>query len=75
MLAGYINQSKAITKEAFITILFYSMFVHILYLDLVAIDVLIREGYMLRRYGGLMDSPVLPNYLTNILLAMIMKEK
>jgi hypothetical protein len=29
---------------------------------------------MMRRYGGLMDSPVQPNYLTNILLAMIITE-
>lgn len=74
MLAGYINQSKDVTKETFITILFYSMFIHILYLDLVAIDTLLHKGYMLRRYAGLMDSPVLPNYLTNILLAMIIAE-
>ena len=74
LLAVYVNQSKHITKETLITILFYSMFIHILYIDLVAIDRLFHEGVMISRYGGLMDSPVLPNYLTNILLAMIIAE-
>ena len=74
LLADYVNRSKYTTKESLITILFYSMFIHILFLDLVAIDTLFQKGYMLRRYGGLMDSPVLPNYLTNILLAMIIAE-
>mgnify|MGYP006080252395 CR=1 FL=1 len=74
LLANYINRSKKISKESFITVLFYSLFVHIIYLDFAAIDYLFHEGVMLRRYGGLMDSPVLPNYLTNILLAMIIAE-
>ena len=74
LLANYANNSKNISKESLITILFYSLFLHILYLDLAAIDFLWHEGSMLRRYGGMMDSPVLPNYLTNILLAMIIAE-
>ena len=74
LLANYINRSKKISKESFITVLIYSLFVHIIYLDFAAIDYLFHEGVMLRRYGGLMDSPVLPNYLTNILLAMIIAE-
>ncbi len=74
VLASYVSQSEHITKETLITILFYSIFIHILYLDLVAIDKLFHDGVMMRRYGGLMDSPVQPNYLTNILLAMIIAE-
>jgi len=74
LLASYVNQSKHITKETLVTILFYSIFIHILYIDLVAIDKLFHDGVMMRRYGGLMDSPVQPNYLTNILLAMIIAE-
>ena len=74
LLANFINSSKIISKETLINILFYSLFVHIIYLDFAAIDYLFNEGVMLRRYGGLMDSPVLPNYLTNILLAMIIAE-
>jgi hypothetical protein len=74
LLANYVYKSKSISKESLITILFYSLFLHILYLDIAAIDFLWHEGTMLRRYGGLMDSPVLPNYLTNILLAMIIAE-
>ncbi len=73
-LASYVSQSEKITKETLITILFHSIFIHILYLDLVAIDKLFHDGVMMRRYGGLMDSPVQPNYLTNILLAMIIAE-
>jgi hypothetical protein len=74
VLASYVSQSKYVTKETLITILFFSIFIHILYLDLVAIDKLFHDGVMMRRYGGLMDSPVQPNYLTNILLAMIIAE-
>jgi len=74
LLANYVYISKSISKESLITILFYSLFLHILYLDIAAIDFLWHEGRMLTRYGGLMDSPVLPNYLTNILLAMIIAE-
>ena len=74
ILAAYISQSKHATRETLITILFYSLFIHILYLDLVAIDKLFHDGVMMRRYGGLMDSPVQPNYITNILLAMIIAE-
>ena len=74
LLANYVNQSKNISKETLITILFYSLFVHILYIDLVALDKLFHDGVIISRYGGLMDSPVLPNYLTNILLAMIIAE-
>ena len=73
-LASYVSKSEKITKETLITILFYSIFIHILYIDLVAIDKLFHDGVMMRRYGGLMDSPVQPNYLTNILLAMIIAE-
>ena len=74
LLANYVYKSKSISKESLITILFYSLFLHILYLDIAAIDFLWHEGVMLSRYGGLMDSPVLPNYLTNILLAIIIAE-
>ncbi|MCH9646130.1 MAG: hypothetical protein K0U08_05765 [Proteobacteria bacterium] len=74
VLASYVSKSEQITKETLITILFYSIFIHILYIDLVAIDKLFHDGIMMRRYGGLMDSPVQPNYLTNILLAMIIAE-
>jgi hypothetical protein len=74
LLANYVNSSKKISKETLITILFFSLFIHILYLDMAALDFLWHEGKMLRRYGGLMDSPVLPNYLTNILLAIIIAE-
>jgi len=74
LLASYVSQSKDVTKETLITIFFYSIFIHILYLDLVALDKLFHDGVMMRRYGGLMDSPVQPNYLTNILLAMIIAE-
>ena len=74
LLAAYVAQSRYTTKETLITILFFSIFVHIFYIDLVAIDKLFHDGVMMRRYGGLMDSPVQPNYLTNILLAMIIAE-
>ena len=74
MLAAYITETCKIRKELLITLLFFSVFLHILYIDLVAFDYLFRNNEMLRRYGGLMNSPVTPNYLTNMLLAMIISE-
>ena len=74
LLANYIQNSTKFSKETLITVLFYSLFIHIFYLDLYAIEYLFNRGVLLVRFGGLTDSPVNSNYLTNILLAMIIAE-
>lgn len=61
-------------KETLLSIIFYALFLHILYIDLFAIYKFIETGNLLTRYGGLTGSPVLANYLTNILNSMIIVE-
>lgn len=73
LLAIYTLSGK-LSKETVLTVLFYSMFVHILYIDLVALDKWLQTKSLISRYGGLTGSPVLVNYLTNILLAMLISE-
>jgi len=74
LLAVYSTKNKILSKETILTILFYSMFIHVLYIDLVALDKWLQTKQLISRYGGLTGSPVLTNYLTNILLAMIISE-
>lgn len=74
LIAIHTKISKKLSKEVVITAVFFSIFAHILYIDLVALDKLIHDGEMIRRYGGLATSPVVPNYLTNILLAILIGE-
>lgn len=73
-LAFYILNSKVTSKELFLTVIFYSLFIHIIYVDLVALDRFLETKNLITRYGGLTGSPVLANYLTNILLAFIISE-
>lgn len=74
LLANFVFKSKTISKKSLITILFCSMFIHVLYMDLVAIDRLWSSGVITRRYGGLIQYITAANYMTNILLAMIISE-
>lgn len=74
IIAFYTIKKNVISKELLLTVLFYSMFVHILYIDLVALDNFLDTKNLIQRYGGLTNSPVLANYLTNILFAFIISE-
>lgn len=74
MLGLLTFKEKVITKEVLITAVFYAIFIHILYVDLVAAHKYLHTKSLISRYGGLTDSPVLANYLTNILLAFIVSE-
>ncbi len=62
------------SKEDLITILFYSLLLHILYIDLSALEDYLRSDLIIRRYGGLSLSPATASYLTNILLVFICAE-
>lgn len=74
LLANFIHKSKIVSARTIVTILFFSMFLHILYIDLVALDRLWNSGEILRRYGGFIKHVTAANYITNILLAMSISE-
>jgi O-antigen ligase len=74
LLANFVSNSKKISARTVITVLFLSMFIHVLYIDLVAFDRLWNSGVMTRRYGGLIQHITAANYVTNILLAIIVSE-
>jgi hypothetical protein len=74
LLAFISKVGKYFDNKTLITALFFAMFLHILYVDFVAIDNLLQQQTLISRYGGLTGSPVLANYLTNILLAFVIAE-
>jgi len=73
-LAFFASLNKYFNKETLINILFCTLFLHILYLDAFVIYQYIETGQLLTRYGGFTGSPVLANYITNILISMIIVE-
>jgi hypothetical protein len=56
------------------TALFVMMFMHILYIDIFAINYYIDNKTLISRFAGLTGGPDNANYITNILLAFIMAE-
>lgn len=74
LLALITQIKKYFSGETLITFLFYSIFLHVLYLDLSAFEDFMRHGLIVRRYGGLSVSVATASYLTNILLVMILSE-
>jgi len=75
ILLAFITKLKSgFSKESLITFLFLVIFSHILYVDMVTLDRFIVSDIVIRRYGGLTQSPVLASYLTNVLIAMIFSE-
>jgi hypothetical protein len=74
LLVVGIKGSKQLTSDTLISVVFFAMFMHVIYIDIVALGTFFTDGTILRRYGGLMDTPVGANYVTNILLAMIIAE-
>jgi len=74
MIANLVVTKKIASPQTFITAIFFSLFLHIIYIDLVGLESLIENGSMIRRYGGFMESPTTANYLTNILIAILSAE-
>ena len=74
LLGDLAYRSQLISIRGMVTVVFFSMFVHILYIDLVALDRLWSSGVITRRYGGLIQHVTAANYVTNMLLAMTMAE-
>ena len=73
-LASMASIDKYFKIETLITLLFLSLFVHIIYIDLVSINRYFETGNLFSRYGGLTESPVLSSYISNILISMIIVE-
>ena len=74
LLAFLATNNQYFNKKTLLTVLFFSLFVHVLYIDLIAIIEYFETGQLLTRFGGLTKSPVLGNYITNILNSMIIVE-
>lgn len=73
-LASHAFFDKVFKKETLINIIFFTLFAHILFIDLIAIHEYLISGNLLTRYGGLTESAVLANYITNILNSIIIVE-
>ena len=74
LLAFLAASNQYFNNKTLLTVLFSSLFVHVLYIDLIAIIEYFETGQLLTRFGGLTKSPVLGNYITNILNSMIIVE-
>lgn len=74
LLATLSQLGNYFNHKTLATAIFLGMFLHILYIDLVAIHKLIEGGNLITRYGGITTTPVLVNYLTNILFAISIAE-
>jgi len=74
LLALLTFNDRYFNKETLFTVIFFSLFLHIIYIDFIAVYKYIEIGDLITRYGGLTESPVLANYLTNILNSMIVAE-
>ncbi len=73
-LASMASIDQYFKVETLITILFFSLLIHIIYLDLVAIFSYFETSVLMSRYGGLTKSPALSSYVSNILISMIIVE-
>jgi len=73
-IAYHVKFYKLISPRSFIKLIFFALFLHIIYVDMRGLHHLIQSGEMLNRFGGLMSSPVLANYITNIVIAILTSE-
>jgi hypothetical protein len=74
LLAFFTKINNSFSRETLITYLFFAMFIHVLYIDMVALEKFMQSGSLISRYGGITGSPATVNFLTNILIAMICSE-
>ena len=70
LLSTLSQHGKYFSHKTLVTSIFFGMYLHILYIDLVAIYKYLDTGILITRYGGITTSPALVNYLTNILFAI-----
>jgi len=67
------NNGKRKTENLFLSI-FYAFLLHVIYINLYAIWFYFSQNEILRRFGGLMESPTYANYVTNIFLGILVAE-
>ena len=67
-LASMASIDKSFKVETLITLLFLSLFIHIIFIDVVVIYSYFDTSTLLSRYGGLTKSAVLSTYISNILI-------
>lgn len=68
------NKKINIDNKFFLTIIFYALFSHIIYMCSYAIYVYFSTDMVLHRFGGLISHPTLANYISNILFAFVISE-
>ena len=73
-IANFTINKKIVKKESLITAVFFTLLIHVAFIDLIALKEFLDNGRIIRRFGGLMHSPTLANYITNILLATLTSE-
>ena len=73
-LASMASINKYFKVETLISLLFLTLFIHVIYIDLAALFRYLETGTLLKRYGGLTESPVLSSYVVNILISMLIVE-
>lgn len=72
---GFLTLSnKYYRTETLLNVLFFSLFLHIMYVDFFALYDLLTSGRLISRYGGLTESPILANYITNIINSIVIVE-
>jgi len=74
LLAFATQNEKYFDKRVLFSVLFYSLSLHILYINLSALEEFIKHDVIVRRYGGLSVSVAAASYLTNMLFALVASE-
>lgn len=72
LLAVFIIQNKYYI--IYTNLIFFTLFIHIFYIDIYAIYNYLETGDLIRRFAGIMGSSTNANYITNILLAFLVTE-
>lgn len=73
MVALVTRHDPALQRRAAVVIL-AALFLHIVYVDYLAVKELVERGRLLGRIGGLTKGPDTSNYLTNILMLLLLTE-
>ncbi|HIP11440.1 MAG TPA: hypothetical protein EYG73_01850 [Arcobacter sp.] len=73
-LISFNSNSKLFNHKNIMFIIFFALFIHVLYIDLYALQYYTEHKELIKRFGGLEGTPDRANMLTNLLLALIMTE-
>jgi O-antigen ligase len=73
LITFHIFKFSSFSKDVLINALFFTLLLHILYLDYFSTKFFLQE-YTIKRSGGLLQSPASANYISNILASIISVE-